>query len=131
MNAQSVGTHDEWAQSLVRQTHQSGDVILSIKRDAGTPSWVTEKLYGAYCHLFAAMYADFVAKAESEIILADGIKMQDGTVKSVREFLMDDICRAQLSQLEASTDPRFASRIREKLEKLCAAMPQKASAEKE
>lgn len=76
--------------SLVRDTNQASSIICRGAKSLGLPRWAKDKLESAHSYLYAAMMADFVVMAESQII-CDGVQMDSGEVKTGRQFLIDDV----------------------------------------
>lgn len=90
--------NERWVKALTRDTNEAGDILLHCAK------------------LYAAMFADFVRRAETTMIGVDGVRMNDGAIKSTRQFLIEDTIEGQITgrMLREQPDSKeWVSEIRE------------------
>lgn len=116
----SATENTKWAETLTSNTTASGNLLCALAKHPTMPHWAKDKLMGAHVYVYAAMYFDFIVYADGQILGVDGVNMPDGSVKTTRQFLIDDIVENQLSRISIEAQDvyaeRFADAIRLKIQ---------------
>ena len=95
----TVIENQRWVETLVANTEAAGNKVCQLAGSPTMPRWAKDKLMGAHAYIYAAMYFEFIIYAGDQILGVYGVSMDDGTVKTTRQFLTDDVVENHLNRV--------------------------------
>lgn len=112
MSADQTEINEQAVKILCDDATQSGDLICCLSRLADETG--RGLLEGAHQYQYAAMIADFIRLAHQDERLSGGVLMKDGKVKSLVDFLMDDIFNTLFAPIVKAGGDRFIGGIKQR-----------------